>query len=66
MRHFETVVLIDDFAARVNFNLVPHLLFLQLRIELLDEIALQGIQRVVIHDTRNEDSSKIFRKAPFA
>src|SRR6266487_1250328 len=55
VRHFETVVLIEDFAARVNFNLLPSLFFLEFRIELLDEIALQRIERVVTHDARNQD-----------
>src|SRR4029453_13098023 len=66
VRHFETVVLIDDFAARVNNNFLCRLFFLQFRIELPDQIALQRIALVVTHDARDQDASKIFRKTPFA
>jgi hypothetical protein len=47
VRGVDTIALIDYFAAFVNFNRLAYRFFLNLRIKLVNECALQRINRVV-------------------
>jgi hypothetical protein len=61
----KTIVLIDHFAACMDFDLLTPRVLLKFHIEALDEFALQRINRVVTHDTHYQNTSEIFREDRF-
>src|ERR1700751_1310575 len=58
----ETVVLIDGFAACMDFNLLARWILLKPCIELFDEFALQRIKHVITHNSHDQNASEFFRE----